>query len=89
MGACQSNQSNCQSNSVLYLCSNVNSQPPPSQQGAGSVGGASAMGGSLRPDSSEKKDTLPPMMRVIARLWCHECTRVFGDRIINEDGEFF
>ena len=27
------------------------------------------------------------MMRSIARLWCHECTRVFGDRILMSEGE--
>ena len=27
------------------------------------------------------------MMRSIARLWCHESTRVFGDRILMSEGE--
>ena len=27
------------------------------------------------------------MMRSIARLWCHECTRVFGDRILLSEGK--
>ncbi|XP_013418883.1 dynein heavy chain domain-containing protein 1-like [Lingula anatina] len=27
----------------------------------------------------------PPMMRVIARLWCHEVARTFGDRITAEE----
>ncbi|KAL3832089.1 hypothetical protein ACJMK2_023767 [Sinanodonta woodiana] len=26
-----------------------------------------------------------PMMRVIAQLWCHECTRTFADRLVTED----
>ena len=39
------------------------------------------------PDTTDKKDTLPAMMRVIARLWCHESSRVFADRIINDDGQ--
>ena len=47
-----------------------------------------------------KKDTLvsvnsktpaltTPLIRVILRLWCHECTRVFSDRLIGEDGLWF
>ncbi|XP_070211333.1 dynein heavy chain domain-containing protein 1-like isoform X3 [Littorina saxatilis] len=26
-----------------------------------------------------------PMMKVVAQLWCHECTRNFGDRIVSEE----
>jgi hypothetical protein len=47
-----------------------------------------------------KKDTLvsinsktpalaTPLIRVILRLWCHECTRVFSDRLIGEDKLWF
>ena len=28
----------------------------------------------------------PPMMKVIAQLWCHECTRTFADRLVTEEG---
>ncbi|KAL8594105.1 hypothetical protein ACOMHN_000817 [Nucella lapillus] len=31
-----------------------------------------------------------PMMKVVAQLWCHECTRNFGDRLLSEeDGSWF
>ncbi|XP_028405416.1 dynein heavy chain domain-containing protein 1-like isoform X2 [Dendronephthya gigantea] len=30
-----------------------------------------------------------PLIRVILRLWCHECTRVFSDRLIGEDQLWF
>ena len=30
-----------------------------------------------------------PLIRVILRLWCHECTRVFSDRLIGEDELWF
>ena len=30
-----------------------------------------------------------PLIRVIIRLWCHECTRVFSDRLIAEDELWF
>ncbi|XP_076466624.1 dynein heavy chain domain-containing protein 1-like isoform X2 [Babylonia areolata] len=26
-----------------------------------------------------------PMMKVVAQLWCHECTRNFGDRLVSEE----
>ena len=29
----------------------------------------------------------PPMMKVIAQLWCHECTRTFADRLVTEEGK--
>ncbi len=47
--------------------------------GAGSTGRLSA-------SSSQISGAGAPMMRVIARLWCHECTRVFGDRLLSDDG---
>ena len=28
----------------------------------------------------------PPMMKVIAQLWCHECTRTFADRLVTDEG---
>ena len=31
----------------------------------------------------------PPMMKVIAQLWCHECTRTFADRLVTEEGILF
>ena len=47
-----------------------------------------------------KKDTLvsissktpaltTPLIRVILRLWCHECSRVFSDRLIDKDEVWF
>jgi len=30
--------------------------------------------------------TTAPMMKVIAQLWCHECTRTFGDRLVSDEG---
>ena len=30
----------------------------------------------------------PPMMKVIAQLWCHECTRTFADRLVSDEGMF-
>ena len=56
--------------------------PPPS---VGSVGAGSLHTADTA--AAEKKDTLPAMMRVISRLWCHECSRVFADRIISDDGK--
>lgn len=29
-----------------------------------------------------------PMMKVIGQLWCHECTRMFADRLVSPDGGF-
>ncbi|XP_064648692.1 dynein axonemal heavy chain 6-like isoform X2 [Lineus longissimus] len=41
-------------------------------------------------DLSETQMEKPPMMRVIARLWCHEVTRTFGDRLTTaEDADWF
>ena len=28
-----------------------------------------------------------PMMKVVAQLWCHECTRNFGDRLVSDEGQ--
>ena len=42
----------------------------------------------LTKKAAEEEAAFPPMMKVIARLWCHEVTRVFGDRIIADDGMF-
>lgn len=27
------------------------------------------------------------VMKLITQLWCHECTRNFGDRLISTEGE--
>ena len=35
---------------------------------------------------ASKANNPAPMMRTIARLWCSECTCVFGDGIIAEEG---
>lgn len=32
---------------------------------------------------------LAPMIRVLLRLWCHECSRVFSDRLTGEDKLWF
>ncbi|XP_071943742.1 dynein heavy chain domain-containing protein 1-like [Antedon mediterranea] len=29
--------------------------------------------------------SVPPMMRMVVRLWCHEATRTFADRLVTED----
>ena len=42
--------------------------------------------GSITPGSSEMLQEALPGMRIITRLWCHEVTRVFGDRIISKIG---
>ena len=36
--------------------------------------------------TSELGGMLPEQMRSITRLWCHESTRVYGDRIMTDDG---
>ncbi|XP_069111191.1 dynein heavy chain domain-containing protein 1-like isoform X1 [Argopecten irradians] len=33
----------------------------------------------------QPQETAAPMMKVIAQLWCHECTRTFADRLVTED----
>ena len=35
---------------------------------------------------SANNGDIPPMMRVITRLWCHETSRIFGDRIVGAEG---
>ena len=37
--------------------------------------------------SSQMSGMSSNMMRSIARLWCHECTRVFADRILIPEGD--
>ena len=37
--------------------------------------------------SYQPRDEPLPGMRIIARLWCHEMSRVFGDRILDQHGE--
>ncbi|KAK6166840.1 hypothetical protein SNE40_023452 [Patella caerulea] len=34
---------------------------------------------------SKEQGSAAPMMKVIAQLWCHECTRTFSDRLIAGD----
>ncbi|KAH3716365.1 hypothetical protein DPMN_059086 [Dreissena polymorpha] len=36
-------------------------------------------------DLREVGGASPPMMKVIAQLWCHECTRTFADRLVTDD----
>ena len=64
--------------------------------GVGSAIGIGSAMGSFRNESTPpgpasismlvEEKTILPMMRVIARLWCHEITRTFGDRIVQDDG---
>lgn len=28
-----------------------------------------------------------PMMKIIGQLWCHECTRMFADRLVSSEGK--
>lgn len=30
---------------------------------------------------------IPPVLRSLVRLWCHECSRVLGDRIVHPEGK--
>ncbi|XP_060599368.1 dynein heavy chain domain-containing protein 1-like [Ruditapes philippinarum] len=51
--------------------------------------GCLSPGGSSSNQTEEKAGS-PPMMKVIAQLWCHECTRTFSDRLVNdEDTQWF
>lgn len=45
--------------------------------------------GTLISVSSKTPAVLTPMIRVLLRLWCHECARVFSDRLIGEDKLWF
>jgi hypothetical protein len=48
--------------------------------------GRLSLGGSSSNQTEEKAGS-PPMMKVIAQLWCHECTRTFSDRLVNDEGK--
>ena len=35
---------------------------------------------------NQSADAALPMMPVLVRLWCHEVSRTFADRLLDEDG---
>lgn len=46
---------------------------------------------SLTTDSKESKTpaALSPMIRSVLRLWCHESTRTYSDRLFTEDQRYW
>ncbi|XP_052798483.1 dynein heavy chain domain-containing protein 1-like isoform X5 [Mya arenaria] len=52
--------------------------------------GRQSLGSLSNSGDKEPASPTPPMMKVIAQLWCHECTRTFADRLVtDEDSQWF
>ncbi|XP_071803571.1 dynein heavy chain domain-containing protein 1-like isoform X3 [Asterias amurensis] len=51
------------------------------------AGGRGRSRGRVKGGDSQGVVTAPPMMRTVVRLWCHEATRTYCDRIVSKEDE--
>ena len=77
------NNQGCFLNIVSILGISGNAKDPIQNRSMSFTGDLSRMSAA----SSQMSGMGSNIIRSIARLWCHECTRVFADRILLPEGE--